>query len=90
MIKQKLKKASKTLEISSLLALPFVRNKYFFYFTIGLFVNNHFNFLNSILKRKTITNNNIDLDKVKRGKEALEESINLNYDNINYLNYLEQ
>ena len=90
LIKQKLKKASKTLEISSLLALPFVRNKYFFYFTIGLLVNNHFNFLNSILKRKTITNNNIDLDKVKRGKEALEESINLNYDNINYLNYLEQ
>lgn len=89
LIKQKLRKASKTLEITSILALPFIRNKYFFYFSIGLFVNNHFNFLNSILKRKTIENNTLDLNKIKRGREALEESININYDNINYLNQLE-
>lgn len=90
LIKLKLRKASKTLEITSILALPFIRNKYFFYFTIGVLVNNHFNFLNNILKRKTIKNTNIEIDKIKRGRDALEKAINLNYDNINYLNQLEQ
>ena len=89
LIKSKLKKAAKAAEIPSILALPFIRHKYFFYFTIGLFVNNHFNFLNAIFKRKVVKYEPIDLTEIKNGYDALEQAIDKNYENIVYLDYLE-
>ncbi len=52
LIKKKLKRALRVAELPSILALPFIRNSYFLFFTIGLFVNNHFNFLMDYLREK--------------------------------------
>ena len=89
LIKAKLKKAAHAAEIPSILALPFIRHKYFFYFTIGLFVNNHFNFLNALFKRKETLYQPIDLTEIKNGYDALENALEINYKNIVYLDYLE-
>jgi len=89
LIKSKLKKAAKAAEIPSILALPFIRHKYFFFFTIGLFINNHFNFLNAIFKRKNIKYEPIDLSEIKSGYDALEKASDMTYKNIVYLDYLE-
>ena len=89
LIKSKLKKAAKAAEIPSILALPFIRHKYFFFFTIGLFINNHFNFLNAIFKRKIIKYEPIDLSEIKNGYEAIEKASDMTYKNIVYLDYLE-
>ena len=89
LIKSKLKKAARAAEIPSILALPFIRHKYFFFFTIGLFINNHFNFLNAIFKRKNIKYEPIDLSDIKNGYDALEKASDMTYKNIVYLDYLE-
>ena len=89
LIKSKLQKAAKAAEIPSFLALPFVRHKYFFYFTIGLFVNNHFNFLKAIFKRKNVKYEPIDLTEIKNGYDALDRALDKTYENIVYLDYLE-
>ena len=89
LIKSKLKKAARAAEIPSILALPFIRHKYFFFFTIGLFVNNHFNFLNAIFKRKNIKYEPIDLSEIKNGYDALEKASDMTYKNIVYLDYLD-
>ena len=90
LIKSKLRNALLVAEIPSILALPFVKNKYFFYYTIGLIVNNHFNFLNAIFKRKDSNFEPIDLSQVKNGRDSLEQAINLTYKNMVYLDYLEK
>lgn len=89
LIKLKIKKACKTLELPSILLLPFIRNKYFFYFTAGLFVSNHLNFLNLILRHKTANFTKPELEEIRRGNDALNESLNLTNNNIAYLSYLE-
>ena len=89
LIKSKLKKAARAAELPSILALPFIRHKYFFYFTIGLFVNNHFNFLNALFKRKVVKYEPIDLTAIKNGYDALDSAIDKTYENIVYLDYLE-
>lgn len=89
LIKLKIKKACKTLELPSILLLPFIRNKYFFYFTAGLFVSNHLHFLNLILRHKTSNFTKPELEEIRRGNDALNESLNLTNNNIAYLSYLE-
>ncbi len=89
LIKSKLKKAARIAEIPSIIALPFIRNKYFFYFTIGLFINNHFNFLNNIFKRKVVKFEPIDLTEIKNGYDALDKALDQTYENLVYLDYLE-
>lgn len=88
LLKKKLKKASLIFEIPFLLSLPFIKNKYFRYFTIGLFINHHLNFCNSILKHKTIMPSQEDLEKINNGYDALDEAITITNKNINYLNEL--
>ncbi|MBR6133250.1 MAG: hypothetical protein IKQ29_00875 [Bacilli bacterium] len=90
LIKQKLKRALRAVEIPAILSLPFIRNKYFRYFTAGLFVTNHFNFLNGILRHQTANITLPDINSIRQGRDALSNAINLNYENIEYLNYLEQ
>ena len=90
LIKSKLRKAAEVAEIPSIIALPFVRNRYFFYFTIGLFINNHFNFLNSVFNRKDVSYEPVDLSQMRKGKDSLEQSISITYKNLVYLDYLEE
>ena len=90
LIKLKLKKASKALELPLILSLPFVRNRYFAFFTAGIFINNHFNFLNRIFKRQTIPYTKEEFYQIKKGQDLLNSAINTNYENIIYLNYLEK
>ena len=84
------RKANLALEISSLFALPFVRNKYFFYFTVGLIVDNHFNFINNFFNRKIERYEPADLEAIKRGQDALNGALDQTYKNIVELDYLEQ
>ena len=90
LIKQRLHKICASIELPSILLLPFFRNRYFFFFTTGIFINNHFNLLNSILKHQTIEYQDPVLDHIKKGSDALDEALRLTTTNISYLNNLEQ
>lgn len=90
LIKLKIKKACKSLELPFLISLPFIRNRYFFGFTAALFINNHLNFLNSILKRRSILYEDPKLAYIKKGSDALEEAIKLTNNNLSYLVTLEE
>ena len=83
-------KASLLLEMTSLLALPFVRNKYFFHFTIGLIIDNHFNFVNAFFNRKYNRYNPPDISQIKQGQDALNGALDITYKNLVELDYLEQ
>lgn len=90
LIKSKLKKASKSLEVPLLLSLPFVRNKYFFYFTTSLFASNHLAFLKNIFKRKKVEYTPINFTSLQKGQDALIGAIGLTLDNIKKLESLEK
>lgn len=90
LIKIKLKKATKSLELPTLILLPFIRNRYFFLFTAGIFVNNHFKLLDYLLKHKSLPYTPPELEHLKKGSDSLEEALNLTVTNLSYLNFLEQ
>lgn len=90
LIKIKLKKASRSLELPSLILLPFIRNRYFCIFTAAIFVNNHLNILNNFLKHKSVPYTPPLLEHIKKGSDSLEEALNLTITNLSFLNYLEQ
>lgn len=83
-------KASLLLEMTSLLALPFIRNKFFFAFTAGLIIDNHFNFVNAFFKRKINRYEPADLSTIKKGQDALNGALDITYKNLIELDYLEQ
>ena len=88
MLMKRLNKVSALMEMSSILALPFVRNKYFFYFTIGLIIDNHFNFINAFFKRKINRYEPADLEQIKQGEDALNSALNMTYKNQVQLEYV--
>ena len=90
LLMKRLDRASNLLEMSSILAFPFVRNKYFFYFTVGLIINNHFNFINAFFKRKINRYEPADLSQIKIGEDALNSALNATYTNLVTLEYIEQ
>lgn len=83
-----LEKASLLTEMTSILAFPFIRSRYFFYFTIGLIIDNHFNFINAFFKRKINKFKPADLNALKQGKDALDKAIDQTYNNIEKLQYI--
>lgn len=83
-----LEKASLLTEMASIITFPFIRTKYFFYFTLGLIVDNHFNFINAFFKRKINRYKPADLSTLKQGKDALNQALNQTYDNIQKLNII--
>lgn len=89
LLKKKLKKSSRLLALTSLLSLPFVRNKYFFYFTIGTLVNYNFRLIDSLINHQSIKDKP-QLPDIKKGQDALYEAINTTNENMIYLNTLEQ
>ena len=88
MLMKRLNKVSMLMEMSSILALPFVRNKYFFYFTVGLIIDNHFNFINAFFKRKINRYKPADLEQIKQGEDALNSALNMTYKNQIQLEYV--
>lgn len=88
MLMKRLNKVSALMEMSSILALPFVRNKYFFYFTIGLIIDNHFNFINAFFKRRINRYKPADLEQIKQGEDALNSALNMTYKNQIQLEYV--
>lgn len=89
LLKIRLNKTLHAFEISSLIALPFIRNKYFLFFTCGLLANRHLKLFDSILKRKTLEYTPVDIAHIKTGAHALEDALLISNQNIEYLNYLE-
>lgn len=83
-----LKKASLLAEMTSIIAFPFIRSKYFFYFTAGLIIDNHFNFINAFFKRKMNKFQPPNLSALRQGKDALDKAIDQTYDNIEKLQYI--
>ena len=90
MMIKRFNKASILLEMTSLLALPFVRNKYFNYFTIGLIVDNHLGLTNAWLNRKSKRYQPIDMEKIKKGQDALDNALDLAYKDMIELDYIEE
>ena len=68
----------------------FIIYKYFFYFTIGLVIDNHFNFINAFFNRKYNRYVPADLEQIKQGQDALNSALDITYKNIVELEYLEQ
>ena len=89
LIKQKIKKASKTLELPSILLFPFIRHRYFFMFTTGIILNNHLHILDHLLQHKSVTYEAPDLENIKKGRDAFENALQLTTTNISYLSFLE-
>lgn len=87
---KKLNKASMLLEMGSILAFPFIRNRYFFYFTLGLIVDNHFNFINAFWRRKMNKYEPADLSRIRQGQDALNGALDITFKNIIELDQLEQ
>lgn len=87
---KKLNKASMLLEMGSILAFPFIRNRYFFYFTIGLIIDNHFNFLNAFWNRRMNKYEPADLSKIQKGRDALNGALDITYQNLVELDIIEQ
>ncbi len=90
LLKHRIKKASKSVEVPFLLSLPFIRNKYFFFLTAGVSLNNHLNIIHHLLRHKTPSYTKEDLSNIKKGRDALNEAINLTAQNISYLQFLEE
>ena len=90
LLKLKLRQACRALSIPSLVALPFIRNKYFFFFTIGLFVNRNLSFIGDVFRRHTREIQEEELNNLVTGKDALNGAINTMRENIDYLNVLEE
>lgn len=90
LLKLKLKEACRALAYPSLFALPFVRNKYFFFFTVGLFVNRRLGFIGNIFRRHTPDYQEEELNNLVSGKDALNGALNTMRENIDYLNVLEE
>lgn len=90
LIKRKLHRASLAAEVTSLLSLPFIHNKYFLYLTAGLVVGNHLNFINAIIKRKEVEPSELDLESIKHGEDALNGAINETYNNLDKLAIIKQ
>lgn len=89
LIKKKLRKALIVTQMGSILALPFIRNKYFFYFTAGLIAKTELMFLSDLFKRKTSEYDPVELTAIKNGKDALYGALNTTRENILYLESLE-
>ncbi len=88
LIKKKMKRAIQAASIASLAALPFIRNRFFFAFSLGLFVQNHLGLLNNIIARSSTPLSIPKLDVITDGQSALEEAINTNYNNLDMLDIL--
>lgn len=86
----KLNKALKCAELPSIIALPFIRNRFFAFFTAGLFVHNHLTDLLFFNNRKERTNNTINMNNIINGANALDNSISITEENLNNLEYLKQ
>lgn len=87
---KKLNKSNRVLEFTSILSLPFIRNKYFFYLATGLIVSSHFNFINAFFSRKVNKYEPVDLINIQRGQDALNGALDITYQNLVELDYLEQ
>ncbi len=90
MLMRRLNKASLLLEMGSIMALPFVRNKYFFHFTIGMIIDNHFNFISAFFRRKIDRYEPADLEQIKKGQDALNGALDITYKNLVELEYIKQ
>lgn len=90
LIKQKLKKAARSATVPALLALPFIRNKYFLFFTGGLIVNRHLTFIGDIFRRQTTPYQELDLSNLVTGRDSLNEALNTTRYNIDYLDAIEE
>ena len=90
LIKQKLKKAARSATVPALLALPFIRNKYFLFFTGGLIVNRHLTFIGDVFRRQTTPYQELDLSNLVTGRDSLNEALNTTRYNIDYLDAIEE
>lgn len=89
LIKQKLRKACNSVAYPSLFMLPFIRNKYFLFFSGGLIVHKHLSFIGDVFRRQTTPYQEEDLTNLITGRESLNEALNITVNNINYLNAIE-
>lgn len=90
LLKRKLRRTSKIATLTSIAALPFVRNKFFFYLTTGLLINHNLKFIDGILNRKTVNLEEPDLDSITQGQDALNGAIDKNTENLMYIEHIRE
>ena len=67
-----------------------MHNRYFLMFTLSIFINNHLNILDHLLKHQSAFYTLPELEHIKKGSDALEDALNETKENLSYLNYLEK
>lgn len=88
LIKHNLKKACKWSRVPLLFSLPFVRNKFFMFFTGSVMFYHHLNIYNSVLNNKKVKKIEETLTDIEYGVDALDAAINKTRDNEIKLNNL--
>jgi len=89
-ILQRFHKIENLLAIRNLILLPFVKNIYFLYYTVGIMIDNHFGITHSFLNRRLTKYTPPDLTNIQNGKDSLNNTIDITYKNIIQLEYLEE
>lgn len=90
LVKERIQSLARGVEIPLLLSFPFIKNKYFRFFTTGLFLHNHLSFLRNLLWRTPRNYAKIDLSSLHRGKDALKKSQEIIVQNILTFSQIEQ
>ena len=87
-VKNRLREAYRHATITSMIAFPFVRTKFFFYFTAGMMVKTFLMQIEHVFNRRRDRLTTPDIIELRNGENALDEAINVKNDNISELNYL--
>ena len=90
LIKKQLRKSYRVISITSILFFPFIKNKFFFFYTKNKLIQKHLFNISEIIHNKTINPQSVDEDQLHNGESALNESINLAYDNLKSADILYQ
>lgn len=88
LITTNLKKACKWSRFPLLFSLPFVRNKFFYFFTGSVLFSHHLNIYSRLLNNQKIENLEENLNEIEIGAQALEEAIDKTNQNLALLNEL--
>ncbi len=87
-VKNRLREAYRHATITSMIAFPFVRTKFFFYFTAGMMVKTFLMQIEHVFNRRRDRLTTPDIIELRNGENALNEAINTTEENMDTLEYL--
>lgn len=90
LLKKKFRRTAALTALSIGAALPFIKNKYFYYYSINTMIENNLKSINNLLKRNDNDIPNPDFSSLRTGRDALNQSLDMTVNNIYMLDYLQE